>query len=165
MSRIDTPPGEQDKGNTPFVLHSNAIKREVEVRQRVLSVFNKEEDDFDNKREFDDYLEEREDIMFNLVQGVDVKEMEARIKSYQEKNAESIAKNEARRLQRILATGGQYEGGKGKEDIPVAEASVGMDDRTMQMISPEQLDGVLRKQTKEDWGEDGRLQRVVKEFL
>eukprot|EP00887_Chlorella_sp_A99_P001423 scaffold8.g1423.t1 len=72
--------------------------------------FNKREDDFESRAEYDDYLEEREDIIFNLVEGNDVKAMEQKIEEYRKANAESIVRNEARKAeearQRAAATSG-----------------------------------------------------------
>ena len=76
MSRIDSPfySGPPTATQQPFT----TLNKEVETRRRILSIFNKELEDFKTKSEFDDYLEEREDIMFNLSQGIDVKATEAR---------------------------------------------------------------------------------------
>ena len=154
MSKVDSPPGDlEDKGPSPQPFVS--LSREVDIRHRILSIYNKEEEDFDDKKDYDDYLEEREDIMFNLAQGLDVKEMEAKIKKYKEEHAESIAKNEARRLQRMLATGGQYEDRMAVEGEVHDEENGGLqlniDDRVVHMMSEEEVNGVLRKQTKEEW--------------
>ena len=88
----------------------------------MLCRFNKTEDEFAEKTEFDDYLEEREDIskshinrtkkfdkytashqrtclaVFNLVEGTHVKEMDAKIEDYKRNNAESIIRNEAKKV-------------------------------------------------------------------
>ena len=37
-------------------------------------------------------------IVFNLVEGIDVEETNARVREYQTKNAENIAENEARKV-------------------------------------------------------------------
>lgn len=87
--------------------------------------YNKGEDEFLSREEYDNYLEEREDIsectlcesmlfsdssqstsfnlslpcaVFNLIEGTDVKEMEAKIQVYKQENAESIARNEAKKV-------------------------------------------------------------------
>ena len=100
--------------------------------------FNKREDDFPGKKEYDDYLEEREDIseallcscgslplgrrpaarvsangrlhqlsrcplcppnaVFNLTEGIEVEEMERKIREYRLANADNILQNEARRV-------------------------------------------------------------------
>ncbi|KAK9810481.1 hypothetical protein WJX72_011384 [[Myrmecia] bisecta] len=73
--------------------------KELQVRNRVEAIFNKAESDFASKREYDDYLEEREDIIFNLCEGEQVAEMEARISAYQRANYENIIANEARKAE------------------------------------------------------------------
>lgn len=77
------------------------LKRELQIRSRVESIFNKRQEDFPNKKEFDDYLEEREDIIFNLCEGIDVGEMEEKIKKYRLQNAENILQNEARQAEEL----------------------------------------------------------------
>lgn len=58
--------------------------------------FNKRPEDFPTLRAYNDYLEEVEDITFNLMNEVDVAETEARITAYELENKEAIAANEAR---------------------------------------------------------------------
>ncbi|ORY96149.1 CDK-activating kinase assembly factor MAT1-domain-containing protein [Syncephalastrum racemosum] len=72
------------------------VEKEVRIRKRVTKVFNKRPEDFASSRAYNDYLEEVEDITFNLMNEVDVAETEARITSYELENKESIAANEAR---------------------------------------------------------------------
>ncbi|KAI8873425.1 CDK-activating kinase assembly factor [Ramicandelaber brevisporus] len=69
------------------------VEREVQVRRRVLKVFNARQTDFATAREYDDYLEEVEDIIFNLVNGVDVVETEERIKKYELQHQAAIERN------------------------------------------------------------------------
>ena len=57
--------------------------------------FNRREDEFLTLRDFNDYLEEVETITFNLLNGVDVAETEAKLAGYAAHNAESIAYNAA----------------------------------------------------------------------
>ncbi|KAI7840364.1 hypothetical protein COHA_005908 [Chlorella ohadii] len=85
---------------------TQALRKEMKIRARVEAIFNKHEDDFESKQEFDDYLEEREDIIFNLSEGVDVAEMERKVEQYRLANAESIIRNEARRCGRGACFGG-----------------------------------------------------------
>ncbi len=54
--------------------------------------FNKKEEDFGTLREYNDYLEMVEDIIFNLSNNVDVEETNSRIAKYKEKNREQIVK-------------------------------------------------------------------------
>lgn len=86
--------------------------------------FNKREDDFPTLREYNDYLEEVEDMSmyeealsldlivgssvnvrpvfsfeaFNLIEGIDVPAIEAKIAKYQVENAEQIINSRARRV-------------------------------------------------------------------
>ncbi|KAL1931937.1 hypothetical protein VTP01DRAFT_8993 [Rhizomucor pusillus] len=73
-----------------------AVEKEVRIRKRVSKVFNKRPEDFPTLRAYNDYLEEVEDITFNLMNEVDVAETEARITAYELENKEAIAANEAR---------------------------------------------------------------------
>ncbi|KAI9321916.1 CDK-activating kinase assembly factor MAT1-domain-containing protein [Dichotomocladium elegans] len=73
-----------------------AVEKEVRIRKRVSKVFNKRPEDFASLRAYNDYLEEVEDITFNLMNEVDVAETEARITAYETENKDSIAANEAR---------------------------------------------------------------------
>ena len=42
------------------------VDKEVDIRRRILKDFNKQEEDFETLREYNDYLEMVEDIIFNL---------------------------------------------------------------------------------------------------
>src|SRR5271170_719026 len=72
------------------------VEREVDIRQRINKSFNKRREDFKSLRAYNDYLEEVEDIIFNLVNGTDVKQTEAKVSAYEAENKSSIAANEAR---------------------------------------------------------------------
>ena len=48
--------------------------------------------DFNELREFNDYLEQVEDTIFNLCENVDVKVTEARVDAYRKENAAEIAR-------------------------------------------------------------------------
>lgn len=89
--------------------------------------YNKREDDFPSLREYNDYLEEVEDMsknsnhpnyqsywdsnckrailtwklyiaVFNLIEGIDVQAIEEKIQQYQQENAEQIMINQARKV-------------------------------------------------------------------
>ena len=71
------------------------VEREVDVRKRVNKVFNRREDEFATKREWDDYLETVEGTTFDIVNGTK-KEAEAagrRLKEYEEENRAVIERN------------------------------------------------------------------------
>lgn len=114
--------------------------------------FNKEEEDFSSKRDFDDYLEEREDIIFNLVEGIQVNEMENKVAKYQKENAESIARNEARKLQRVLVDNTQHADMTEEDDVDLPEHGMfpGIHDDAMVHL-PRVDDRNTKKQTKEEW--------------
>lgn len=69
------------------------VERECRIRKRIASTFNKREEDFATLRDYNDYLEEVEEIIFNLMNEVDVQRTEARLEAYRQQNAEQIARN------------------------------------------------------------------------
>lgn len=56
---------------------------------------NRREEEFDSKRAWDDFLEQREEIVANLVHGTDVAKTEADLQSYASDNVRSIRTNQA----------------------------------------------------------------------
>ncbi|RKO85563.1 CDK-activating kinase assembly factor MAT1-domain-containing protein [Blyttiomyces helicus] len=76
------------------------VEKEVQIRKRVGRIYNKRLEDFKrNLRAFNDYLEEVEDITFNLINEIDLQETEDRIAKYREDNKESIEANMNKQLQ------------------------------------------------------------------
>ncbi|GAX74255.1 hypothetical protein CEUSTIGMA_g1704.t1 [Chlamydomonas eustigma] len=72
------------------------IHRELKERSRILSIFNERREDFTTKEEWDNYLEMVEDLIFNIVNKIDVPAMEAKISEYQRSNRVKIISNQAR---------------------------------------------------------------------
>lgn len=70
-----------------------AVEKEVDIRKRVLRDFNKKEEDFSSLREYNDYLEEVETIIYNLTNDIDVVNTNKRIEQYKKDNRESIQRN------------------------------------------------------------------------
>lgn len=70
------------------------VEREVDIRKRVALVFNKREEDFEDLRAYNDYLNDVEDITFNLVEGIDVEKSNQRLESYRSLHADEIAANQ-----------------------------------------------------------------------
>ncbi|CAL9767960.1 unnamed protein product [Musa acuminata subsp. burmannicoides] len=68
-----------------------------------LSGYNKREEDFPSLKECNDYLEEIEDMTYNLIEGIDVAAIEAKIAKYQEENAEQIINAEALKAEELAA--------------------------------------------------------------
>ncbi|KAJ6382196.1 hypothetical protein OIU77_030782 [Salix suchowensis] len=79
----------------------NPHNKEIVVRRRIASIFNKREDDFSSLEEYNDYLEEVEDMIFNLVAGDDVAAFEEKIAEYQNENADLILINQARKAEEL----------------------------------------------------------------
>lgn len=76
------------------------VERECDLRKRVLLVYNKKENDFEgNVDEYNKYLEEIEDIIYKLMNGIEVEETEDKLKEYSLANKQSIELNNARRDQ------------------------------------------------------------------
>ncbi|KAJ1507479.1 CDK-activating kinase assembly factor MAT1, partial [Coelomomyces lativittatus] len=55
--------------------------------------YNKRQDDFSTVRLYNDFLEQVEEIIFNLVNEIDVKATEERVERYKKENQENIVKN------------------------------------------------------------------------
>ncbi|QDS72118.1 hypothetical protein FKW77_003760 [Venturia effusa] len=70
-----------------------ALEREVDIRARVAAVYNREESDFETLRDYNDYLQQVEDVTFNLINRINVEATEREIKAYQAANLDLIEKN------------------------------------------------------------------------
>ncbi|XP_042033394.1 uncharacterized protein LOC121779969 isoform X1 [Salvia splendens] len=92
---------------------ANAFAKEMSIRKRIAGIYNKREDDFSSLREYNDYLEEVEDMIINLVEGINVPAIEARISEYQRENAEQIMNAQARKAEEyasaLAASKGQVQ--------------------------------------------------------
>lgn len=82
---------------------TNVFAREMAIRKRIANIFNKREEDFPSLREYNDYLEEVEDMIVNLIEGIDVPAIEAKIADYQRENAEQIMIAQARKAEEYAA--------------------------------------------------------------
>ncbi|KAL1850851.1 TFIIH/NER complex subunit [Paecilomyces lecythidis] len=71
------------------------VEREVDIRRRVMQILNRREEEFATKRAWDDFLEQREEIIANLVSGIDVAKTEADLQKYAAENMHSIKANQA----------------------------------------------------------------------
>ncbi|KAF9001935.1 CDK-activating kinase assembly factor MAT1-domain-containing protein [Cyathus striatus] len=78
---------------TPQTFEDLGVEKEVAVRRRIAKEFNKRCEDFPDLRSYNDYLEEVEDITFNLINDIDVPQTEARIAAYRAENAALIELN------------------------------------------------------------------------
>ncbi|XP_028294818.1 CDK-activating kinase assembly factor MAT1 [Gouania willdenowi] len=73
-----------------------AIDKEVEIRKKVLKIYNKRDFDFPSLREYNDYLEEVEDIVYNLTNNIDAENTKLRMEQYQKENSDLIKKNKVK---------------------------------------------------------------------
>lgn len=93
------------------------VEKEIDIRRRILRDYNKkvrrlcrklfsrwnssvhfslQEEDFATPEEYDDYLEEIENIIYNLCHDIDVTNTNKRIDQYKRENREIIMKNKSR---------------------------------------------------------------------
>ena len=84
------------------------IEREVDIRRRVGGVFNRREEEFESLRDWNNYLEEVENLTWNLLQGVDVKETEKKLDAYKRQNEAGIKQNAAIESQETANTEAQF---------------------------------------------------------
>ena len=55
------------------------VDKEVDIRRRILKDFNKQEEDFESLRDYNDHLEMVEDIIINLTNNLDILETNKKI--------------------------------------------------------------------------------------
>lgn len=85
------------RANFRVQLYEDAmVEKEVDIRKRILRDFNKKEEDFATQREYDDYLEEIENIIYNLSNNIDIIETNKKIEQYKRENREIILKNKTK---------------------------------------------------------------------
>ncbi|CCE89777.1 TFIIH/NER complex subunit TFB3 TDEL_0A04450 [Torulaspora delbrueckii] len=76
------------------------VEKEVDIRKRVFAVFNKKLEDFEGSlEEYNKYLEEIEEIVYNLDNGIDVAQTEEKLRTYEELNRQLIMTNMERNKQ------------------------------------------------------------------
>lgn len=73
-----------------------AVDKEVEIRKKVLKIYNKRNLDFSSLREYNDYLEQVEEIVYNLTNNVDVERTKQMMEQYQRENRDVIQRNKAK---------------------------------------------------------------------
>ncbi|MCL7036715.1 hypothetical protein MKW94_027760 [Papaver nudicaule] len=93
------------------VASGNPFAKEMVIRKRILNIYNKRQEDFSSLREYNDYLEEVEDMTTNLIDGIDVAAIEAKIAQYKEENAEQITLSQARKAEELAAALQASKGG------------------------------------------------------
>lgn len=63
---------------------------DLKVRKRINNIYNKVESDFESLRDFNDYQEMKEDIIYDIVHDINKAAVEAQIERYQRKHANEI---------------------------------------------------------------------------
>ncbi|KAL6512128.1 hypothetical protein OROGR_021725 [Orobanche gracilis] len=113
----------------------NGFAKEMAIRKRIASMsicfmgigliqfmlrklYNKREDDFPSLREYNDYLEEVEDMIISLVDGI-----EARIAQYQRENAEQIMNTQARKAEEYAAALAENKGLLSQTGVDLSSSS------------------------------------------
>ncbi|XP_013595160.1 PREDICTED: uncharacterized protein LOC106303439 [Brassica oleracea var. oleracea] len=94
-----------------MVSNSSHHNKEINVRRRISAIYNKREEDFSALKDYNDYLEEVEcmiyiishSTVFYLVDGINVGAIEEKIKRYSQENAEQIMVNRARKAEDLTA--------------------------------------------------------------
>eukprot|EP00850_Spirogloea_muscicola_P017099 SM000143S00764 [mRNA] locus=s143:202071:203591:- [translate_table: standard] len=81
-------------------MQGTPLGKEVAIRRRIGEIYTKREEDFPAVKDYNDYLEEVEDIIFNLSEGINVAATEAKIKLYKEQNAEQIVQSQAKKAEK-----------------------------------------------------------------
>ena len=71
------------------------VKNDAMHRKRLKKIYNKSESDFAHANDFRDYEEMVEDYIYNLAHGINVADINAKIKLYQEQNSDTIRRNQA----------------------------------------------------------------------
>lgn len=74
------------------------VEKEVQVRKKVGRYFNKRLEDFPNLRAYNDYLEQSEDLIFNLIHNIDVQATNEKIERYRVENKDQIAASLAKQV-------------------------------------------------------------------
>uniref|UniRef100_A0AAY5K9H9 CDK-activating kinase assembly factor MAT1 n=1 Tax=Esox lucius TaxID=8010 RepID=A0AAY5K9H9_ESOLU len=72
------------------------VDKEVEIRKKVLKIYNKRDFDFSSLREYNDYLEQVEEIVYNLTNNIEVERTKQIMEAYQRENRDVIQKNKAK---------------------------------------------------------------------
>lgn len=72
------------------------IEREVDIRREVNEIMNLREEDFEELRDYNDFLENVETITYNLVNNIDLKEARAALDKYKAQYQKTTAANAAR---------------------------------------------------------------------
>jgi hypothetical protein len=88
------------------------VERDFTIRKKIKAIYNKTAESFSTDLEYKNYEELIEDIIFNLVNSIDIDETNKAIALYQKEHLQQIAEDQSRR---------QFEIDQMKEDIRLNE--------------------------------------------
>ena len=74
-------------------------QNDFEIRKDIKEIYNKTSADFDCHKDYCDYEEMVEDIIYNLVNDIDLTETKRRISEYKSQNRDSIVLHQTRRIE------------------------------------------------------------------
>lgn len=69
------------------------VEKEVDIRRKIIKIFNKREEDFNSLMDFNNYLEEVEVIIFNLANKTNVEETKKKVDAYKKEHEKLIRRN------------------------------------------------------------------------
>ncbi|KAL7637477.1 UNVERIFIED_CONTAM: hypothetical protein RMT77_012205 [Armadillidium vulgare] len=90
------------------VFEDPSVEKEIDVRRKVMKIFVKQEEDFETSNEWNEYLEEIEEIVYSLVNDQNKAEAEKKLEYYEKQNKDDIRKSytkkskEEEELERLL---------------------------------------------------------------
>jgi CDK-activating kinase assembly factor MAT1 len=80
-------------------LDETEVERDFINRRKIKSIYNKTEEDFNTLLEFQNYEEDVEDMIFNLVHGIDEEETLKKIEIFQKNNISNISQKQSKKDQ------------------------------------------------------------------
>ncbi|KAI6646761.1 hypothetical protein LOD99_12881 [Oopsacas minuta] len=107
------------------------IERDVNIRKEIMRDFNKREEDFDTLEEYNDYLENVEEMIHKRVNNINILEISSEIEKYKKDNRDQIYRNRRKQEQEIRDT-------QDKFDRDITDAEIRRDERRLEMIREKQ---------------------------
>lgn len=80
--------------NADFEDDRGMLSKEARVRRHTLRIYNRRREEFSSDREYEDYLEHVEDIIYNLTFDIDVDATKAEVEKYRKENQDRIGQNQ-----------------------------------------------------------------------
>ncbi|CUM68265.1 uncharacterized protein PRCAT00005987001 [Priceomyces carsonii] len=76
------------------------IEKEIDIRKRISAIYNKTEEDFKDLKDYNEYLEGVEELVFNLNNDIDVEQTEVKVEKYENDNKIEIIERNLRESQK-----------------------------------------------------------------